>query len=631
MQQNLKTEAVRLAATPFTRLIVLTALGLAAFALLSLLSLQPQTGWSWSPADWRNPFTIDPGVWSSLLTGLVAYLLSAWVWALKPASLPASLFAISGLATLAFCFSSFSFSIALPLTEDTIAWFWIVNMLGASSFGIIMISLFLIYPTRLPGWRMLMALTGLGFGLWTVLRTFGPWREFAEVQLITTVEMLVIVGVVAWQVWASAHEPRARAIAVWLGVSVLLGAGAFIATVAAPLSFGFQPLVRENYAFAFFLAIYVGLAVGLMRFRLFDLGAWSYRIIFYSAGVLLIFALDLGLITLLSIGPSQALGVSLLVAGFAYLPFRERIWRHFAMSARPEDTPLFSGVLEAAFKPSAAERSQAWTDLLRAHFRPLSLDIDPMPVSEPQIEEEGLVLRIPASDEAPVVRLAYKQGGRALFNSRDVLLAKELIALAQKARENRSAYDRGVSEERVRIARDLHDNIGAQLMRALHSAATEKKDAMIRDTLSDLRDVINHAHGAELSLDELLADLRAETSDRLEAHGVRLHWTLEAAAGHRLMPGQVHALRSVVREAASNTIKHADARMLSIKVRARQGQIQIEIRDDGVGFDPAQSSSGQGVSNMRARMESVGGAFDVVSQKAGVALHASFPCQGLSS
>ena len=41
--------------------------------------------------------------------------------------------------------------------------------------------------------------------------------------------------------------------------------------------------------------------------------------------------------------------------------------------------------------------------------------------------------------DAPVLRLAYKQGGRALFNSRDVLLAKELIALAQKARENRSA------------------------------------------------------------------------------------------------------------------------------------------------------------------------------------------------
>ena len=78
-------------------------------------------------------------------------------------------------------------------------------------------------------------------------------------------------------------------------------------------------------------------------------------------------------------------------------------------------------------------------------------------------------------------------------------------------------------------------------------------------------------------------------------------------------------------------ITRNNARMLSIKVRARQGQIRIEIRDDGVGFDPAQSSSGQGVSNMRARMESVGGAFDVVSQKAGVALHASFPCQGLSS
>ncbi|WP_440958255.1 ATP-binding protein [Oceanicaulis sp. LC35] len=624
-----ETDASRLAATPFTRLIGLTVFGALAFFALVLVALQSETGWSWSPADWRSPFALDPGIWSSLFTGLIAYLLSAWVWALKPTSFPASLFAISGLATLAFCFSSFSFSLALPLAEETVAWFWIVNMLGASAFGIIMISLFLIYPTRLPFWRVLMALSVFGFGIWTLLRTFGPWREFAQVQLITTVEMLAIVGVVVWQMYACATEPRKQAIAVWLGTSVLLGAGAFIGTVAAPISFGFQPLVRENFAFAFFLTIYVGLAVGLMRYRLFDLGAWSYRIIFYSVGVMLIFALDLGLITLLSIGPSQALGVSLLVVGFAYLPFRDRIWRHFAMSAQPQDTPLFSGVLEAAFKPSAAERSQAWTDLLGEHFRPLSLDLDTAPAGEPRIEEEGLVLRLPASDDAPAVRLAYKQGGRALFNSADVRLANDLLALSEKARESRTAYDRGVSEERVRIARDLHDNIGAQLMRALHSAAPDKKDSMIRDTLSDLRDVINHAHGCEVSLDELLADLRAETADRLEPHGVRLVWSLEAGAGHRLTPVCVHALRSVVREVASNTIKHAGAQTLMISVQAGESEIRVDIRDDGAGFDPASVRSGQGLSNMKARMESVGGSFDVVDQDKGAGFLALFPYQRL--
>lgn len=627
MRLTRKPEALRLAATPVTRLIVLTLFGAAAFITLALVALQSEAGWSWSPSDWRSPFAIDAGIWSSLFTGLIAYLLSAWVWALKPMNLPASLFAISGLATLAFCFSSFSFLLALPLKDETIAMFWIVNMLGASAFGILMISLFLIYPTRLPFWRPLLALSVLGFGLWTLLRTFGPWRDFAQVQLITTVEMLIIVAVVIWQMQACASEPRRRAIAIWLGTSVLMGAGAFIGTVAAPLSFGVQPLVRENYAFAFFLTIYVGLAVGLMRYRLFDLGAWSFRIIFYSVGVLLIFVLDLALITLLSFGPSQALGASLLLVGFAYLPFREQIWRHFAGSAKPHDAALFSRVLDAAFQPSAAERANSWTVLLKEQFRPLSLDPDPDPVLEPHIEDEGLVLRLPASDDAPAVRLNFKYGGRALFNSRDLALAVELMALSQKARESRTAYDRGVSEERVRIARDLHDNIGAQLMRALHSAASEKKDAMIRDTLADLRDVINHAHESELSLDELLADLRAETADRLEPHGIRLNWTLDAGAGHRLSPVCVHALRSVIREAASNTIKHAGAQNQWIIVQVRDGAIHVEIRDDGAGFELARKPAGQGLSNMKARMESVGGTFEVEADLSGARLHAVFPAQ----
>lgn len=59
--------------------------------------------------------------------------------------------------------------------------------------------------------------------------------------------------------------------------------------------------------------------------------------------------------------------------------------------------------------------------------------------------------------------------------------------------------------------------------------------------------VINHAHESELSLEEMLADLRAETADRLDPHGVSLVWALQGEAGITLTPANLHVLRSVIR------------------------------------------------------------------------------------
>jgi signal transduction histidine kinase len=614
--------------TPLGRLVVLS--GLAGFVFLSMavVALQPAAGWTWSPMEWRNPAAIDPAVWSSLATGLLACLVSAWVWALKPSDPAATLFAMSGVATLLFCFSSFAPALALPLPEGTVAWFWIVNMLGASAFGIIMICLFLIYPSSLPQWRILAFATVIGFGAWTLLRTFGPWRDFAEVQRITTVEMLIIAVTVIVQVRASSVDPRQMAIATWLGASTLIGAGAFISTVALPLTFGAAPLVRENYAFAFFLIIYGGLATGLMRYRLFDMGAWAYRLVFYALALVLLIGLDLLLIAILSMGQAQALGVSLLLVGFAYLPLRERLWRSLTSGRPKSDELLFQQVLGVSFKPTSAERTQAWKELLKAHFRPLEMTDEHVGTTEPSIAEEGLVLRVPAAGDLPALTLKYNNQGRSLFSTRDVNSVQHLALLATQARDSRSAYDRGVFEERTRIARDLHDNIGAQLMRALHSAAPDKKDAMIRDTLADLRDVINHAHESELALDEMLADLRAETADRLDPHGVTLIWALQADAGIRLASASVHALRSVIREAASNTIKHADATCLKVEADALKDRIRVVIEDNGKGFDVHTVGRGQGLSNMKARVDGVGGDFLLErGVTGGGRLVASFPIQ----
>ena len=159
----------------------------------------------------------------------------------------------------------------------------------------------------------------------------------------------------------------------------------------------------------------------------------------------------------------------------------------------------------------------------------------------------------------------------------------QIVKLMRYAEENRNAYDRGVSEERARIARDIHDNIGAQLMQALHSEEGTRKDAMIRNTLADLREIINNSQGAELPLEALLADLRAEAGERLEQHGIALDWEDAVPDGMTLAKPEVHSLRSAIREATSNVIKHSGAGRMRVAVALEAGAIALEIADDGRG------------------------------------------------
>lgn len=619
--------ASRVFLSPLTRLIALSGLGLALFLAMVLVVMQPATGWTWSPADWRPFSETHPAIWASLFTGLLAWLISAWVWALKPGDAAAMLFAASGFATLTFCFASFEPFIALPMRETTSASIWIMNMLGASAFGIIMTCLFLTYPSRLPYWKPLTALTVIGFGGWTLLRTFGPFQNFADVQRITTFEMVAIVIAVIWQVRASGTDPRLQAIALWLGASTLLGAGTFIATVAAPLTFGFSALVLENYAFSFFLIIYIGLAAGLMRYRLFDLGAWAYRLVFYASAALALIIVDLVLVSLLTLDPGQALGVSLLLVAIAYLPLRDVIWRRIVRRGPADTDALFHQVLDAALKPTLQERATGWSELLRGHFRPLEMMETGERIGKAELGGEGLSLKIPGIAGTPSLKLMHANNGRSLFTPRDADTVTQLVRLMEHAEASRSSYDRGVSEERLRIARDIHDNIGAQLMRALHSVKPDRKDAMIRDTLADLRDVINNAQSPALPLDEILADLRAETADRLEPHGITLRWSLQAEAGLVLTPSTVHALRSVIREAASNTIKHSGATRLGVSLQITPHRVEVVVEDDGSGFDLETVKLGQGLANMKARVEGVGGEFTLSRGDTGAQLQAHFPHQ----
>jgi signal transduction histidine kinase len=606
----------------------LTPAGL--FGLLALALAVPvlMMGWlgagggSAAGAQWP-----DPRLLSCLATGAIAALLSAWIFALRPRGAAVGLFAVSGLATYGFCLGAAAFNLPLELTPSQAWAAAVVNVVAASGFGLAMIALLAIYPRPLPGHRWIIAAACLVFPAWTLACWFPPFEPFVEVHRITLAEMVVILLLAAAQVRHTRRTPVEHAIALWLGASITIGAGSFIALVALPSAVRREALIPEQYGFAFFIIIYVALAVALLRYRVFGLGRWAFQLLFLAAAVLGVLAVDAAIVLWLALDPARATGFALMLVALAYLPARGWLWERLVARPQPSEAMLFRALAGVALAPTPASRAQAWERLLTDTFAPLQ--ITPAAAERVQaaaIIDEGRSLAVPATDGLPAALLHDRDRARALFTPADAAMVEEMRGLIAYLGEARSAYDRGVTSERTRIAQDIHDNIGAQLLTALHAPGGERKNELIRETIGDLRDVIRNADAESQSLEALLADLRIETADRVELAGLTLQWHGDDPPTDAQLPRDaLRALRALVREAVSNALRHAEAGCITITVTFDAQGLALRIVDDGKGFDPALVREGHGLGNMRGRIAQVGGSFALVTSADGTRISATLP------
>lgn len=566
------------------------------------------------------PFTF----WMQLTVGLVSCLLGAWVLSVRREEAGARYLALSGFGLMISSHAAALYSSrALPMPEFVIAWASSVNSLGALAFGIGMVNLFLTYPAKyLPRW--VPTLVSVIFGIWALASFLRLTVTSAMAIHIPTVVLMtgILLGVIG-QIFATRGKPLQRAALRWFGLSVTLGAGGFVSLIALPQAFGLQPQISQSYAFSLFLLVYVGLVLGVARYRLFDLEFWAFRALFYGGGVALLLILDAVLVYSVSLERMPALSISLLVVALVYLPARDLLARWLGGQRTMTTSELFDMLSGFALANDPEKQKAQFRALLSRLFNPIHIEDAPTQVETPRLLQNGGAMDVPGLDGLSALRMSWPHNGRRLFSARDLDRVRDVLRLGAQFIERRHAFEYGVMQERQRINRDMHDNVGVQLLGALHSSDDGRKNALIRQALTDLREMVSNTFGGPSGLSALMADLRAEMSEYLAAADIRLDWDDRAVPDITVASPVVNAIRATLREGIGNILRHSGASVARVTLAADATSpqwLRLEISDDGRGLGQSLNAArikGNGLRNLTSRSEAWGGTFSLTDGPGG--------------
>jgi len=189
---------------------------------------------------------------------------------------------------------------------------------------------------------------------------------------------------------------------------------------------------------------------------------------------------------------------------------------------------------------------------------------------------------------------------------------------------------RKLQDQRLEISRDLHDNIGSQLTFIISSVDNtryafdlgvsklgEKLQHIgdfTRDTIVELRDTIWAMNHSEITFDDLQTRMLGVIEKaRTAKPEIKFHFAVaDVLRTVKLTSVQGMNLFRVMQEAVNNTLKYADAAQISIDISQTSG-IEAVIADNGIGFDQKATRPGNGMGNMRRRIEDIGGRFSISS------------------
>ncbi len=215
--------------------------------------------------------------------------------------------------------------------------------------------------------------------------------------------------------------------------------------------------------------------------------------------------------------------------------------------------------------------------------------------------------------------LSYFIYSKLKLKHRQLKQEKELeIALTKLETSNK------LEEQRLRISRDLHDNIGSQLtfiissldnlkysMAKTNAAYTSKIDEIgffTATTINELRDTIWAMNKEKISLKELKERIQ-QLFEKANSTQQELYFQLniddripESYEFSSLVGINIYR---IIQEALNNSMKYSEAKNFHLNIRSKNDKLIFEMKDDGIGYNPDEIQKGNGFYNMKKRARDI--------------------------
>lgn len=198
-------------------------------------------------------------------------------------------------------------------------------------------------------------------------------------------------------------------------------------------------------------------------------------------------------------------------------------------------------------------------------------------------------------------------------------------ALAQIETQNK------LQEQRLLIARDLHDNIGAQLTFIISSIENLKYFEPIKETLTpryesianftkqtirELRDTIWAMNSGAVTLEDLVGRVKNFIQQGKQSTDVKLDFVQEEGLdlSKKISSANSIQILRILQEAVQNAVKYADASQIQVIFSLGENQLQFQVIDNGKGFDLEKVKAGNGLGNMQKRADEIEASLSVKSE-----------------
>ncbi|WP_298237916.1 tetratricopeptide repeat-containing sensor histidine kinase [uncultured Algibacter sp.] len=189
-----------------------------------------------------------------------------------------------------------------------------------------------------------------------------------------------------------------------------------------------------------------------------------------------------------------------------------------------------------------------------------------------------------------------------------------------------------LQKQRLQISRDLHDNIGAQLtfiissieslqygFKITNNKITSKLyhiSAFTKETIYELRDTIWAMNKSDITLDDLQSRISNFVKKaNIHSNGIDFKFIVDTNISKEIKFTSVKGMNiyRIVQEAINNSIKYSEAELISVEI-SNNNNLEIDINDDGKGFDENKTQYGNGLNNMKKRAQEIGADLNLKSK-----------------